>query len=444
MKKTIGIIGPYSDTSGTGTFVRFLARGLAFDENYNVIVFSFNDPWQATEEDANIKIFEFGQLTAENIWQFGEFIAENSLAENVDLIAPQCKPELAVAGLVAKSRLAEKGKSVPLCGNWHSNFGWIKDAPYHLAHAKMGIVHMDSILPVSMNVQENITEILGSEMERRIVPSGGVDVEKIRAYETDRNVFKEQCDPNKFILFYVGRMLYNKGLDILAKALAILKDDDIHAVLVGKGPFLEPFSDAAKENDVAHQMTFTGFMPDETVYSMLRSADSFVLPSRWESFNISALEGMAAGLPVVATRVGGLPFWVGDSALLVEPESPEAFAAGIKKMKEDAAYRKEMAQKAYDLAPKYHWRNIAVETAKEYADLFGKEGSPAPDISGNELAIDLNGDQLTFQRDGFVTEKNTDGEKKYIITRYGLFHPSEALENEAEKVQDPEALYYQT
>ena len=55
--KTIGIVGPYSDTSGTGTFVRNLARGLALNPEYRVRVFSFNGAWKKTPEDRDITMF---------------------------------------------------------------------------------------------------------------------------------------------------------------------------------------------------------------------------------------------------------------------------------------------------------------------------------------------------------------------------------------------------
>ena len=254
--KTIGVIGPYSDTSGTGTFVRNLVRGLTSSNEYRVCVFSFNDPWEKTPEDAGIELFEFGTLTPGGIWELGEFVAVNAAKQAVDLLAPQCKPELGVAAIIAKSRLAERARLVPICANWHSNFGWIKDAPYHLAQSRICAAHLDSILPVSSNVQDDLNDLTGEDTPRRIVPSGGVDVDKIAGYPSDRSVLHPYFPGDAFVLVFVGRLLHNKGLDLLADALRLLGDEGVCALIVGRGPFLEVFQTAASEAGVSDRMKF--------------------------------------------------------------------------------------------------------------------------------------------------------------------------------------------
>jgi glycosyltransferase involved in cell wall biosynthesis len=416
---------------------------LALSPEYRVCVFSFNESWKQTSADGDITMFEFGALTPANTWEFGEFIAGHAETEAVDLIAPQCKPELGVAAVIAKSRMAERGFSVPTCANWHSNFGWINDAPYHLAQARLCVPYLDSILPVSVNVDDDLNVMMGIKAERRIVPSGGVDIEKIRSYARDRTVFESYFPTDGFVLVFVGRLLHNKGLDVLAEALKLLEDASVFALIVGSGPFLGHFEAVATEAGVSDQMEFAGFVPDELVYTILNSADAFVLPSRWESFSISALEAMAAGLPVIGTRVGGFAQWTGDSAHLVAPEDPRELAAAIQRLKEDHDYRSSLATRGEALARKYDWRNIASGSALEYEGLAVGSVLDPPDLSSGILKVSSPVGELEFDQTGHVAERSKDGASRYRITTFGLFHPSEALANEEQGVTDPQKLYYE-
>jgi glycosyltransferase involved in cell wall biosynthesis len=136
---------------------------------------------------------------------------------------------------------------------------------------------------------------------------------------------------DKKIVCTVGRLMPVKGLNHLlhaAQRLAAVRDDIAFAV-VGDGPLKGELLKMVTELGIERQVFFIGFRRD--VREILGSADAFVLTSLHEGIPMSLLEAMSIGLPVVATRVGGIPEVVedGSSGFLVPPGDEESIAAAI-------------------------------------------------------------------------------------------------------------------
>ena len=133
-------------------------------------------------------------------------------------------------------------------------------------------------------------------------------------------------------LVTVGSLVAIKAHRDLVLAIGALRRAGLHVPLdiVGDGPLRGELERLAAETGVDHLVTFHGALPKAEIAAALRRADVFVLPSLWENLPCALLEGMATGLPVVATRVGGVAEVVGPEAgVLVSPDSPDALADGI-------------------------------------------------------------------------------------------------------------------
>ena len=130
----------------------------------------------------------------------------------------------------------------------------------------------------------------------------------------------------------VGRLDYVKGQDVLLRALprVIERVPGATAIVVGGGGFLPHLESLARELQVADRVRFTGPLAPEAIRTLMAGARCLALPSRSEGLPLVPLEAMAAGLPVVAARVGGVPEIVtGDTAVLVPPEAPDALAEAL-------------------------------------------------------------------------------------------------------------------
>ncbi len=159
----------------------------------------------------------------------------------------------------------------------------------------------------------------------------------------------------KTILF-VGRLSHEKGVDILLRAFAhsLAGRDDTRLLILGDGPDRGENEQLARDLGIADRMEFLGFQRD--VPAFYRCADLFVLPSRSEGVPLSLLEAMAAGLPLVATRVGGVPDVIldGISGCLVPPEDPRALGAALVNTLDNPEAAAAMAESAREVVATHY------------------------------------------------------------------------------------------
>ena len=144
------------------------------------------------------------------------------------------------------------------------------------------------------------------------------------------------------VVVSVGRLHFPKDFVSLAHALGRLPPGSFRARVIGEGPDRPDIEEALRAGGVAEAVEVAGARDD--VPEVLAAADVFVLSSLSECLPISILEAMAAGLPVVATRVGGVPELVadGETGLLVPAADPTALAQALRTLIEDADLRRRM------------------------------------------------------------------------------------------------------
>jgi alpha-maltose-1-phosphate synthase len=136
-------------------------------------------------------------------------------------------------------------------------------------------------------------------------------------------------------LVTVGSLIERKGHRHLIVALARLRERGCRLTLdlIGDGPLRQDLERLAHDLGVADAISFLGAQPKTAVAAAMRRADAFVLASLWENLPCAVLEAMSTRLPVVATRVGGVPEVI-DSAqgVLVAPDSSNALADGLREL----------------------------------------------------------------------------------------------------------------
>lgn len=166
----------------------------------------------------------------------------------------------------------------------------------------------------------------------------------------------------------VANLRPEKGVDILLRAFRTIRDEMPHArlVLVGDGKERRRLTALARELHLTEAVEFAGYATD--VWTHLADAHVCVVPSRSEALGIAALEAMAAGRPVVASAVGGLPEVVrhDETGFLVPPERPDLLAARIAQVLRDAELRRSMGEAALSRAAGY----AAEVMTKSYFDLY--------------------------------------------------------------------------
>ena len=156
-----------------------------------------------------------------------------------------------------------------------------------------------------------------------------------------------EAEPPKVL--YLGVVKEAKGCYDLLQAWrdVLAKHPGARLILAGSGE-LERARAVAAELGIAHSVDLPGWTAGAAKSALLRSAGVFVLPSHFEALPMAVLEAMAAGLPIVATRVGGIPDAVADGrdGILVEPKDPAQLAAALERLLADASLRRAMGASA--------------------------------------------------------------------------------------------------
>jgi glycosyltransferase involved in cell wall biosynthesis len=201
----------------------------------------------------------------------------------------------------------------------------------------------DRVTCVSQQVADFVAREVGIPSEETVVIPNGVDLHRFDRLPAKQEVRRTLGLPNDELLVgTVTRLNPVKRLDVLLRAVAAL--EGVHTVIVGDGPERRQLEAMADQLGLADRVHLVGHQQD--VRPWLAALGVFVLSSDWEGMSNALLEAMAAGLPIVATAVGGVPEVVVDDAtgLLVPPGDPNALAEAITRLLRDPDLRRTMGQ----------------------------------------------------------------------------------------------------
>ena len=189
--------------------------------------------------------------------------------------------------------------------------------------------------------------------------------------------------PRPYILG-IGRHVPQKGFDVLLRAYAQMRSEvstpqmpDL--LLAGDGVLHEELKKLSQKLKLDGQVHFVGRVDRAGAVALFKGSDFFVLPSRHEPMGIVNLEAMAAGKPVVASRVGGVPELVqeGENGLLVPPDDVGALAGALGKLVSDTGLRQKLGECGAQRVRRYDWDAIAAQYLETYAAAqnFKKSGN---------------------------------------------------------------------
>lgn len=180
------------------------------------------------------------------------------------------------------------------------------------------------------------------------VINAGLDQQAITAAAPDCSLLDHLSVGGRRLLLCVASHVREKGIDVLIEALGSLPEAgrrEMAVVIVGRGPLTDDLRAMARARGLEGTLHFLSRVPD--VAALMKAADIFVMTPRQSVFDVVFLEALAAGLPVIATRVGGIPEIFDDgSALLVPPEDPQAVASAIEELLKDEPKRESLAEAA--------------------------------------------------------------------------------------------------
>jgi D-inositol-3-phosphate glycosyltransferase len=236
----------------------------------------------------------------------------------------------------------------------------------------------DVIIAFTAGEKDDLVNLYGGKPEKiRVIP-GGVD---LRAFHPgDRGEARRELGLLGLgrVLLFAGRLQPIKGLDLLLRAVSFMPDGRGMRLLVvggnaGRADELARLKALAGELGVGDKVAFMGVVAHERMPLFYNAADVCVVPSHHESFGLVAVEALATGTPVVASRVGGLATIVrnGETGYLVDEPSPEAFALHLCLLLSDEGVRRVMAGAARPSVRKYEWSLMARRILRVYEAQIG-------------------------------------------------------------------------
>lgn len=208
------------------------------------------------------------------------------------------------------------------------------------------------------------------------VISNGLDLKFFDGKEVDESVYSRYgIDKSKVNLVSVSRLEKEKRIDVLLKALSLIKNwKDIQLIIVGSGKGEKPLRSLAKELDVSDKVVFTGAVSDEDLRGIYSVGGLFLSASEVELQGLSIMEAMAYGLPIVAARSMAVPELVEDgvNGYLFEAGDFREAAAKIAKIISDGGLRKSMSRQSLMLIKRHDIEKTIDRIGELYSDILAK------------------------------------------------------------------------
>ncbi len=236
----------------------------------------------------------------------------------------------------------------------HGEHGWDINDPdgsvkkYQRLRRLVGnFIHL--FVALSKEQERYLLERVGIKRDKVTRICNGVDLSRFSNVKQKSN---QEINEDKLVIGCVGRLAPIKGHSVLLRAFKNLLQnvspqiDNLELQIAGEGDELSRLSALAEQLDIGDKVKFLGNQSD--IPAVLAGFDLFVLPSHAEGISNTILEAMAAGLPVVATRVGGNADLIaeGETGVIVDVNSPEALAKGMLSIVNDKNLRDQLGQKA--------------------------------------------------------------------------------------------------
>ncbi|MEZ4504086.1 MAG: glycosyltransferase [Dehalococcoidia bacterium] len=246
--------------------------------------------------------------------------------------------------------------------------------PQQRIDAERRLLHsVDRVLVATSHERQLLRQIYRVPAERVSVVPLGVDLEEFEPRDPAEARAALGLEADERVLLAVGRLEPLKGFDILIRALAQTTMPEPPTLLIIGGdeqaaPEFERLRAVADEVGVTEHVRFVGAVPHEQLATYYNAADLVIVPSFYESFGLVALEAMASGVPVVASRVGGLTTTIADgrTGYLIAWRCPEPFAEKVDLLLRNDGLRRALGEGARRSMEAYAWSRVASDLAGVY------------------------------------------------------------------------------
>ena len=258
-------------------------------------------------------------------------------------------------------------------------FGTRLEPELRIKSEKEIVANADCIVTSTDEGKNNLINLYSASPEKVSVIPPGVNLDFFHPGDKEKARRDLDLEDYRRVLLFAGRLQPFKGLDLLLHAMTSLPNHGITRLLVvggnaGKGDELAKMNSLVKKLGISEMVGFVGAVEHENMPKFYNAADICVVPSYHESFGMVAVESLACGTPVVASRVGGLATIVqdGETGYLFDERSPETLATYLCLLMSENEIRNSMAGAARQSVMKYNWSSTAHRLFQMYQELLGQ------------------------------------------------------------------------
>ncbi len=330
----------------------------------------------ADAHETNLNLEEWvNRLWTEDGWRAGQGLQSFDLIHAHDWLvafAADSLKRLHKTPLCATIHATERGRGRGYLGSEMSYA--INGTEWWLAYEAWRVI------TVSHYMADEVRNYFQVPSDKLDVIHNGIDVAAFDLVSVDQTADRARWAlPDERLVFFVGRMNFEKGAQVLIEAAprVLAAFPKCRFVLAGTGPMLDTLRRRIGDLGIAERVTIAGFVPDDERNKLLKMADLAVFPSLYEPFGIVALEAMASHCPVVVSDVGGLREVVmhNETGIIVHPDNPDSLAWGILQTLNHPDAAAERAARAYQIVrDQYSWDRIAEMTIKVYQRIIDERG----------------------------------------------------------------------
>ena len=212
-----------------------------------------------------------------------------------------------------------------------------------------------------------LQRLFGLPFEKINVVPNGINLNNFSGVEKDYDFRRQYAMDNEKIILYVGRLVYEKGIQNLISAMPKILQGyhDTKLVIAGKGGMFDELKAQSDSMGLGNKVYFTGYLNSKQVQKMYKCADIAVFPSTYEPFGIVALEAMLAGIPTVVSDVGGLNEIVehGVDGMKSYAGNPNSIADSVLTLLYDHQLCDNISKNAKNkVKEQFNWNKIAQDT----------------------------------------------------------------------------------
>ena len=308
------------------------------------------------------------QLNFNMIAKAGEIIAKEG---NFDVIhahdwlvayAAKTLKQAYSTPMVATIHATEAGRNSGIRGETQK---YINDTEWMLTY------EASEVIVNSNYMKSELQRLFGLPFEKINVVPNGVNLNLFNGVDRDYDFRRQYAMDNEKIILFMGRLVYEKGIQHLISAMpkVLANYHDAKLVIAGKGGMIDELRNQVNYLGISDKVYFTGYLSSKNVQKMYKCADIAVFPSTYEPFGIVALEGMLSGAPVVVSDIGGLNEIVdhGVNGMKSYAGNPNSLADSILTLLFDHKLCDTIAKNAKNkVKTEYNWNKIAQDTHFTY------------------------------------------------------------------------------